>query len=111
MRGLLTASNKLGDRLIAAAQVAGVLATGWFVWINAVLPRLGLQSLASIAAEALFYVTARLDLRRCHHILGLFGGLAGGSAACDSFLACAPRRRPCGLRRPSYSCPLPLPRL
>jgi hypothetical protein len=51
------ASDKIGDRLIAAAQVAGVLATGWFVWISAVLPRLGLQSLARIAAEALFLVT------------------------------------------------------
>jgi hypothetical protein len=51
------ASNKIGDRLIAAGQVAGVLATGWLVWINAVLPRLGAQSLASIVAQALFYVT------------------------------------------------------
>jgi hypothetical protein len=53
----VSASDKIGDRLIAAAQVAGVLATGWFVWINAVLPRLGLQSLAGIAAQALFFVT------------------------------------------------------
>jgi len=52
----LTASNKLGDRWIAVTQVACILATGWFVWINAVLPRLGLRSLASIAAEALLYV-------------------------------------------------------
>ena len=52
----MSASNKLGDRLLAAAQVAGVLATGWFVWITAVLPRLGLQSVSGIAAEALFYV-------------------------------------------------------
>jgi hypothetical protein len=53
----VSASDKIGDRLIAAAQVAGVLATGWFVWINAVLPRLGLQSLAGIAAQALSFVT------------------------------------------------------
>jgi len=52
----LSASNKIGDRLIAAAQVAGVLATAWFVWINSVLPRLGLQSVASIAVQALFCV-------------------------------------------------------
>jgi hypothetical protein len=52
----VSASNKIGDRLIAAAQVAGVFATAWFVWINAVLPRLGLQSLAGIAAQALIYV-------------------------------------------------------
>jgi hypothetical protein len=53
----VTASNKIGDRLIAAAQVAGVLATGWFVWVNAVLPQLGLKSVANIAAQALVYVT------------------------------------------------------
>jgi hypothetical protein len=50
------ASSKIGDRLIAAAQVAGVLATGWFVWIHNVRPRLGLESLASMFAEALLYV-------------------------------------------------------
>jgi hypothetical protein len=49
-------SSKIGDRLIAAAQVAGVLATAWFVWINAVLPRLGLPSLVGIAVQALTYV-------------------------------------------------------
>jgi hypothetical protein len=53
----VSASKKIGDRLIAAAQVAGVLATGWFVWINNVLPRLGLESLAGTVARALFYVT------------------------------------------------------
>ena len=53
----LSAPLKIGDRLLAAAQVAGVLATGWFVWVSAVLPQLGLQSLASIAFEALIYVT------------------------------------------------------
>jgi hypothetical protein len=53
---LLSASSKIGDRLIAAAQVAGVLATAWFVWINNVLPRLGLESLASIASDAMLYV-------------------------------------------------------
>lgn len=53
----MAASGKIGDRLIAAAQVAGVLATAWVVWINNVLPRLGLQSLGSIALEALFYVS------------------------------------------------------
>jgi hypothetical protein len=50
-------SVKIGDRLIAAGQVAGVLATAWFVWINAVLPRLGLVSFASMALASLFYVT------------------------------------------------------
>ena len=53
----VSASKKIGDRLIAAAQVAGVLATGWFVWINSVLPRLGLETVAGIAARALIYVT------------------------------------------------------
>jgi hypothetical protein len=53
----VSASHKLEDRLVAAAQVAGVLATAWFVWVSAILPRLGLQSVASIVAEALFYVT------------------------------------------------------
>jgi len=53
----VSASKKIGDRLIAAAQVAGVLATAWFVWINSVLPQLGRESLASIAARALIYVT------------------------------------------------------
>ena len=52
----MPASNKIGDRLIAAAQVAGVLAAAWFVWIHNVLPRLGLESLAGIASEALSYV-------------------------------------------------------
>lgn len=52
----MPASNKLGDRLIAAAQVAGVLATAWFVWTNHVLPRLGLQSLAGIVGQSLFFV-------------------------------------------------------
>jgi hypothetical protein len=52
----LPTSNKIGDRLIAAAQVAGILATGWFVWVNHVLPRLSLQSLGSIAAQAMLYV-------------------------------------------------------
>ena len=51
-----SASNDIGHRLIAGTQVAGVLATAWFVWINAILPRLGLRSLASIAAEAMLYV-------------------------------------------------------
>ncbi|MGA2580286.1 MAG: hypothetical protein ABSH24_30175 [Bryobacteraceae bacterium] len=53
----MSASNKIGDRFVAAAQVAGVLATAWFVWITAILPRLGLESLAGIAAQSLFYVT------------------------------------------------------
>ncbi|MGC9950350.1 MAG: hypothetical protein ABSF64_28630 [Bryobacteraceae bacterium] len=53
----MSASDKIADRLIAGFQVAGVLATGWFVWTYNILPRLGLQSLAGIAAEALFYVT------------------------------------------------------
>jgi len=53
----MPASNRIADRLIAAAQVAGVLATGWLVWINRVLPRLGLESVASMFAQALFYVT------------------------------------------------------
>jgi hypothetical protein len=52
----LPASNKIGDRLIAVAQVAGILATAWFVWVNHVLPRLSLQSLGSMAAEAMLYV-------------------------------------------------------
>jgi hypothetical protein len=52
----VSASNKIGDRLIAAAQVAGVLATGWFVWVNAVLPQLGLKSVAGMVAQALLYV-------------------------------------------------------
>jgi hypothetical protein len=51
------ASNKLGDRLIAAAQVAGVLATAWIVWVNHVLPRLGFQSVARMFVQALVYVT------------------------------------------------------
>jgi hypothetical protein len=42
--------------LFAAGQVAGVLATGWFVWVNAVLPRLGLPSLTTTAVASLFYV-------------------------------------------------------
>jgi hypothetical protein len=46
----------MGERWIAAVQAAGVLATAWFVWHQAVLPRLGRQSLASIAGEALLYV-------------------------------------------------------
>jgi hypothetical protein len=49
-------SHKIGDRLIAAAQVAGVVATGWFVWIHNVRPRLGFESLAGMFAEALLYV-------------------------------------------------------
>jgi hypothetical protein len=53
----VSASNKIGNRLIAAAQVAGVLATAWFVWVNHVLPRLGLQSVTSMFVQALFYVT------------------------------------------------------
>lgn len=52
----VSASDKIGDRLIAAMQAAGVLATGWFVWINSVFPRLGRQSPSSLVAEALFYV-------------------------------------------------------
>ena len=52
----MPASHKIGDRLIAAAQVAGVLATGWFVWIHNVRPRLGFESLAGMFAEALLYV-------------------------------------------------------
>ena len=50
------ASPKIGDRLLTAAQIAGVLATGWFVWTTALLPRLGLRSIGGIAAEALLYV-------------------------------------------------------
>jgi hypothetical protein len=53
----VSASVKIGERLIAAGQVAGVLATGWFVWVNAVLPRLGVASLTSMAVASLFYVT------------------------------------------------------
>lgn len=52
----MSASNQIGDRLIAAAQVAGVLATAWLVWTQNILPRLGLQSLASIIAEAFLWV-------------------------------------------------------
>jgi len=52
----LPASNKTGDRLIAAAQAAGILATACFVWVHNVLPRLGLQSLGGIASEAMLYV-------------------------------------------------------
>ena len=52
----MSSSNEIGRRLITATQVAGVLAGGWFVWINIVLPRLGLRSPANIAAQALLYV-------------------------------------------------------
>ena len=33
-----------------------MLATGWFVWVNGVLPRFGLPSLAGLASEAILYV-------------------------------------------------------
>ena len=52
----MSAFRRIGDRLIAAAQVAGVVATGWFVWIHNVRPRLGVVSLASMFGEALLYV-------------------------------------------------------
>ncbi len=52
----MSPSAKIGDRLLTAAQIGGVVATGWFVWVTAVLPRLGFRSLASIATEALLYV-------------------------------------------------------
>lgn len=52
----VSVSGKLVERLIAAAQVASLFATGWFVWIYRILPRLGLESLTSIAAQSLFYV-------------------------------------------------------
>lgn len=41
---------------MAAAQVAGVIASAWFVWFHSVLPRLGWQSTASMIGEALSYV-------------------------------------------------------
>ena len=49
-------SYKIGGRFIGAAQVAGVVATGWLVWIHNVRPRLGFESLAGMFAEALLYV-------------------------------------------------------
>lgn len=52
----MSASTKTGDRLIAAAQAAGVVATGWFVWTHHILPRLSIQPLAGILTEALLYV-------------------------------------------------------
>ena len=54
----VSASSKFGDRLIAAGQVAGVLATAWLVWEHAVLPQLGLRPVAAIVSEAVFYVAA-----------------------------------------------------
>lgn len=51
-------ADRAGQRLIFAAQVAGVLATGWFVWVTAVLPRIGLPALGWMIAETLFYVMA-----------------------------------------------------
>jgi len=41
---------------MAIAQVAGLIAGAWLVWLYAVWPRLGGQSVAGMAAEALFYV-------------------------------------------------------
>jgi hypothetical protein len=52
----VSASHKIADRLIAAAQVAGVLVTGGFIWVHKVLPRLGFVSLAGMLLQALFYV-------------------------------------------------------
>ena len=37
-------------------QVAGVLASAWFVWVNSIAPRLGLPSPGSAVARALTYV-------------------------------------------------------
>ncbi len=52
----VSGSHKIGDRFIASAQVAGMVATGWFVWIHNVRPRLGFESLAGQFGEALLYV-------------------------------------------------------
>lgn len=52
----MSASDKIGGRLIAAAQVAGVVATAWLIWTHNILPRLGLQPLASIVAQAFLWV-------------------------------------------------------
>ncbi len=40
-------------RLLAALQVAGVILSGWWVWLHSILPRLRWESLASLAGEAM----------------------------------------------------------
>lgn len=103
----MPASHKIGDRLIAAAQVAGVMATGRFVWINAVLPQLGLQSAASIAARALVYVVLAWI---CGAVVTFWVyfvvSLADPPHATRFSLRTSARL--CGLRRPSSFCPPPL---
>jgi hypothetical protein len=53
----VSTSHKIAGRLIAAAQIAGLLATAWYIWAHYVLPRLGFQSLVLTAAQSLLYVT------------------------------------------------------
>ncbi|HUO32562.1 MAG TPA: hypothetical protein VMU80_25340 [Bryobacteraceae bacterium] len=54
----MPARLRTSERLMAIAQVAGVLATGWFVWITRVQPQAGSPSVASLAVEALCYTVA-----------------------------------------------------
>lgn len=49
-------THRSGVRLITLAQVAGVIFSGWLVWLYTVLPPTERQSLASLFAEASFYV-------------------------------------------------------
>jgi hypothetical protein len=53
----MTATPKTKDCLMAAAQVAGVIAGAWFVWFHAALPRLGRESLSGSLGQSLFSVT------------------------------------------------------
>jgi len=49
---------RTSERLMATAQVAGVLATGWFVWVSRVQPQAGSPSVTGMAVEALGYTVA-----------------------------------------------------
>ncbi len=54
--GKMFASGKLGGRLLAASQVAGVVAAAWFLYTTVVLPRIGRHPIRALAVEALLYV-------------------------------------------------------
>ena len=54
----MPALHRSSERLMAMAQVAGVLATGWFVWITRMRPQAGSPSFVALAVEALCYTVA-----------------------------------------------------
>src|SRR5579871_2330276 len=49
-------TDRVWRRALAAFQLAGVLASGWYVWTRDIVPRLGLSSWPDIMAQAFFYV-------------------------------------------------------